>query len=154
MFLDQLEWVAQRKNHADACVQYLICLQDMMKSTNPMKRRSMSAADFVLKPRPRTGGSTADIIAGFGEELYRQTQAEQHTRAVMYLGRRLTSLPVNCHRAISQPTPSHPCTPPPLDNRLSSGLVIASFQMEMPVASLLPGSSKQCTNYSLQGTEE
>lgn len=47
-----------------------------------------------------------------------------------------------------------PPSPPELDNRLSSGPVIASFQMEMLIASLLSGCSKQCTNYSLQGMEE
>lgn len=43
-----------------------------------------------------------------------------------------------CKLPTASPLPPPP--PPPPDNRLSSGLVIASFQMEMPVASLLPGS--------------
>lgn len=40
-----------------------------------------------------------------------------------------------------------------VDNRLSSGLMIASFQMEMAILTPLPGFSYYSTNCSLQGSK-
>lgn len=93
------------------------------------------------------------VAAGWGDEAPSQTdnrllikeQSANWGKTYKYTGvnlacnvpRQKVNFPA-CKLPTASPLPPPP--PPPPDNRLSSGLVIASFQMEMPVASLLPGS--------------
>lgn len=111
---------------------------------------------FDIRPgRPGWGQDhvVVAVAAGRGDEAPSQTdnrllikeQSANWGKTYKYTGvnlacnvpRQKVNFPA-CKLPTASPLPPPP--PPPPDNRLSSGLVIASFQMEMPVASLLPGS--------------